>query len=113
MRFNFGGASSLHGRHVLSGELARVSYVPKAEDGFEEYVLAFLQSVPTAAEEPELYADATQVDEQTYPGEVHLTYDGLRSKVILLTVEADNRFRNEHPEVVAQNELFTIDKEGK
>lgn len=108
MRFEFGGVSGLHGRHVLSDELARVSYVPKAEDGFEEYILAFLQSVPTADVEPELYADA-HVDDQTYPGEVHLTYDGLNSKVILLTLVADERFRHANPDLVAKNELFKID----
>jgi hypothetical protein len=110
MKFEFGDASKLRGRKVNS-PVDRFSYIPRsADDGFEEYILAFRELPPEEAE-PDLFKGAT-ADKTTYPGEVWLTYDGLGdTRVIMLTLEADDRFRLNNPGLVAQNELFRLDRE--
>ena len=40
MRFEFGGKSKLHGRIIFTYP-ARISYVPKSEEGLEEYIFAY------------------------------------------------------------------------
>lgn len=66
-------------------------------------------AIPGPETESELYTGAeVDVDPR---GEVTLHYKELGVKVILETVEADNRFREENPELVAQNELFVINNE--
>ncbi|MBW3011285.1 hypothetical protein KY335_02105 [Candidatus Woesearchaeota archaeon] len=66
--------------------------------------LAF--AIPGPETEPRLYEDAEI--EVNPKGEVTLFYRELGVKVILETIEADDRFRAENSELVAQNELFVI-----
>jgi hypothetical protein len=66
--------------------------------------LAF--AIPGPETEPHLYEDAEiEINPQ---GEVTLFYRDLGVKFILETIAADDRFRKDHPDLVAQNELFVI-----
>ncbi len=105
MKFQFSNQSGLHGREVRT-PLVRFAYAPRNEDGLREYILVFEGRIPTADEEPDLYRDATISGEGD---ELSLRYDRLEEEVMLLTREADNRFRDEHPEIVSANEAFVLE----
>ena len=106
MNFEFSKKSKLYGRTVFT-PVDRFSYVPVSEEGLTEYILAFKDKVPTAKDEPELYQGSEVEDDAG--DEVSLRYPGLDEMVVLLTIEADERFRTENPELVAKNEMFRID----
>ena len=103
--FEFGGKSGLHGRRVYT-PVDRISFVPQSEEGLVEYILAYRKQIPTPTQEPDLYGGA---EIKQHPGEVALHFPGLAEIVILLTLEADDEFRKQHPNLVANNELFRVD----
>lgn len=107
MRFEFSGKSGLNGRKVQL-PIDRFAYVPKSEEGLQEYIFGYNQRIPTQTEEPDLYREAKV--SQNNPDEVILRYDGLDEMVFLLTIEEDNKFRAQNPDVVSQNELFKLEQ---
>jgi len=107
MRVGFLG--NLKNRRI-QGEVARFAYVKKNERGREEYVLVFNGHVPGPSEESRLYKDAEIKDRRD---EVLLTYPGLNTEVILTTLEADDKFREEHPEEILAYETFRFDETRK
>lgn len=106
MHFSFSGKSKLHGRRVFQ-PIDRISYVPQSEEGKQEYIFAYNGPIPTPLEEPDLFRDARVLS--TNDDEATLEYPGLDEVVLLLTLDADDAFREDNPEVVAQNELFKIE----
>lgn len=107
MKFEFSKQSKLHGRTV-NEPMVRYSHVPKNEDNNIEHIFVYDKSIPSPELEPALYDGATVLVEHTE--EIQLRYNGLNEVVMLLTRKADNKFREEHSELVAQNEMFRIDE---
>ncbi|MDP1728651.1 MAG: hypothetical protein Q8L27_00425 [archaeon] len=103
--FQFGPRSKLYGRRILT-PFDRLVIASDPEAGQTlEWIFCYKNKVPTRKEEPLLYKGANvegPSDEKT------LSYRGLDEVIMLLTIEADERFRKEHPEVVAKHELFKI-----
>lgn len=107
MRFRFGKQSGLSGR-IIRQEIARFSYVPKNEDKRPEYIFAYHGRIPSSTDEPDLFRDSITV-RRDGDNEVELNYQGIEDVVLLLTIDADDTFRKEHPDIVSQNELFAIE----
>ncbi|MBI4140205.1 hypothetical protein HY485_00040 [Candidatus Woesearchaeota archaeon] len=107
MNFQFGGASKLFGRKIYL-PIDRFAYVPKSEEGLQEYIFAYKTRVPTPNEEPDIYRNA-QVS-QNNPDEVTLRYECLNEIVLLLTIASDDNFRTENSELVSKNEAFKVEE---
>lgn len=107
MKFKFSQKSKLYGRKVHH-KIDRFAYVPVSEEGMQEYIFGYKARVPRASDEPELYRDANLLKEA--PDEVILNYDGLDEMVILITLDADDKFRAENADLVSKCELFKIEK---
>ncbi|MDD5700184.1 MAG: hypothetical protein PHH00_03260 [Candidatus Nanoarchaeia archaeon] len=107
MAFQFNKQSQLYGRR-LRQELARYAFVPKNEGGLVEHIFVYRERVPDTGEEPDLFRGAKVIPAPAQD-ELELIYDGLREEVVLMTLAADDRFRKEHPDIVARNEMFMID----
>ena len=107
MKFRFGDQSPFKGIR-LNSNMSRFSYVPKSEEGVPEYILVFDEKLPTPIDEPQLYASANpEFDEFD---EIVLHYPHTDAIVVLLTEEADNKFRQENAETISANELFVIEE---
>lgn len=106
MHFSFSGRSKLYGRKVFQ-PIDRIAYVPQSEEGKQEYIFAYNGPIPTPAEEPDLFRDAKVI--QPNADEATLEYNGIDEIVLLLTLDADDAFREENPEMVAEGELFKIE----
>ena len=91
----------------LNNDVARVSYVPKNEKGYEEHIFAFRgSSVPSALDEPELYAKCkveSQEERQTV-----LICPRAHTDVVLLTKWEDDKFRRENASMVRRLESFKM-----
>ncbi|MBI2579012.1 MAG: hypothetical protein HYW26_04850 [Candidatus Aenigmarchaeota archaeon] len=107
MDFEFGDLSGLRGRRV-SG-FVRFSYLtgPSAECQ-HNYIFSFQDRIPEADEQPRLYSGADVEDIE--PNNVLLTYkDAPNERIVLATIEIDDRCRDESPDSVSQMELFRMD----
>ena len=107
MKFQFSEQSKMYGRTVHN-PIDGFAFVPFSEEGFREYIFVYDRApVPGPADEPDLYAGA---EVKTFnDDEAELRFDALEVAVMLLSRAADERFRQENPELVAQNELFVIE----
>ena len=107
MKFQFSEQSKLHGRAVRN-PIDGFAFVPYSEEGFQEYIFVYDSiPVPGPEQEPDLYKDAEVT--RHADDEIELKFEGLEVAVMLLSRDADNRFRKEHPETVAENEMFVIE----
>ncbi len=107
MKFQFSEQSKLHGREVRN-PIDGFAFVPYSEEGFKEYIFVYENApVPGPKQEPDLYRDAEVT--RHADDEIELKFEGLEVAVMLLSKSADKRFRQEHPELVAANELFVIE----
>ncbi|MFH0837494.1 MAG: hypothetical protein V1870_05160 [Candidatus Aenigmatarchaeota archaeon] len=70
------------------------------------HIFCYREKIPTAEDEPELYNGAKISEED---GAVILRHHGFNEEVWLMTVEADDLYRMEHPEIIAKNEKLRID----
>jgi len=91
----------------LNSDVARFAYVPKNENGHEEYIYAFRgSSVPSCSTEPELYRNAKIVKQEKR--ETVLTFPNALTDVVLITKCGDDKFRRENPDIVRSMETFKI-----
>jgi hypothetical protein len=97
-------------RTRLKNEIVRLAYMPRNENGQEEYVLVFENRIPDSAEEPQLFREAVA---ETGEQEAVLNYPKLNTQIILLTRKNDDDFRKDNPEKVSAMETFRIDEEPK
>lgn len=109
MDFQFDERSKLYGR-ILHLPIDRYHYVPSSETGETEHVFCYRDGVPTEKEEPDLFRDAQK---EVETAQIILRYQTLESEkinemVLLTTLEADDTFIREHPDLVG-NQMFTID----
>jgi len=107
MKFQFGELSKLHGRK-LRREIIRYSFVPSNELGLREHVLVYDGKIPSSQEEPDLYKGASISNMED--NSVELQYAGLEEIVELIGLKEDDEFREKHPDLIAKNELFRVDK---
>lgn len=107
MKFRFGGRSRLFNRRVFC-DYDRIVYAPLSDDGLEEYILSISDALPNPDQEPDLFRDAEVV--KPSQGIVELKYLDLGVKVVLTTVEADDCYREKHPDIIQRLELFRVDK---
>jgi hypothetical protein len=84
----------------------RFAFVPSSVEGKIEYIFAYRDSIPTQDEEPELYIGASVT---TFEKTQRVLDFGHEEIVVLLTIEDDDRYKKEHPDIVDQHELFKID----
>lgn len=107
MKFQFGGKSRLFNRRVFC-DYDRIVYAPLSDDGLEEYILSISSALPDSDQEPDLFRDAEVV--KPTQGIVELKYPELGVKVVLTTIEADDGYREKHPDLIQRLELFRVDK---
>ena len=105
MRFQFEEQSELYGR-ILRKRIDRFSFVSHNERGLAEYIFCYKKRIPTRKQEPDLFRGANVAEKED---NVLLTYEDINEEVILTTLKADDRFREEHLDIVSQNESFRID----
>lgn len=95
-------------RRRIQSDVVRLAYVPRNEEGLEEYVLVFKDFIPGPSQEPQLYQKSKV--EKRDKQEVQLKYPRLKTEVILITQEEDDKFRKLHPENVDKLETFRMDE---
>ena len=106
MRFEFSPRSRLYGRKVVNAiDRIVLAQDPSAGQKFE-YIFCYRNEIPTKEEEPYLYKDAKV---EGSDDKKKLSYPNLDEVVMLLTIEADERYRREHPKIIFANELFKIE----
>ena len=92
---------------MIQKPFERFSFVPVSEEGKREYIFAYRDNIPSKSEEPGLFNRAIIIRQES--DEVELHYANIEEIVLLLTLDADDRFRREHPDLVSQNELFMLE----
>ena len=102
----FSGGCGLNGRKVFT-PIDRYCRVHDTDSGKIEHIFCYEKEIPTSEDEPRLY-DCANVSEEE--GAIVLSYDGVDEEIWLMTIEADDLYRLEHPDIVAKNEVFRIDK---
>jgi hypothetical protein len=107
MKLEFCLKSALRGRRVYT-PVSRYAFVPKSETGEIEHILCYPGNIPGKIEEPQLYRDAKI--EKRADDDITLRYPGTLEVVIMMSIEADNAFREANPDIVAQCEFFKIDE---
>jgi hypothetical protein len=95
----------------LKSDIVRLSYMPRNERGFEEYVIVFEKSVPKMEDEPRFFKKASEIEARD--GEIALFYPELNTEVVLLTKKKDDEFRSQFPEIVGKMEVFRIDQKKR
>ena len=89
----------------LNTQPSRVTYVAEGENGLPEFIFAYPSDLPTTESEPEL--SAIPHEEEKGPGEIKLRYK--LATVILISEEADNKFRDEHEDLIDEIETLYIE----
>jgi len=65
-------------------------------------------TLPNSDQEPDLFRNAEVV--KLDQGIIELKYHNLDVKVVLTTIEADDSYRKEHPDLIQRLELFRIEE---
>ena len=107
IRLNRRHLDGKYGTIGLETQPIRVAYVPENEKGQPEYIFVYPGNIPTAKEEPALYAvpHGTRVEDPLE--EIWLHYE--KATVILVSQDRDNAFRAEYPETIEDIEALMLE----
>lgn len=97
------------GFFYLNREPCRVAYVKEGDRKLPEIIFAYTSDLPTQESEPELFA----VPHGTASKEEETSLQYKSATVILISKEADDRFREENGAVVSELETLCIEQNQK
>ncbi len=84
----------------------RLAYVPRSESGETEYILAYENMINVFYED--VLWESIKGSREVSDDEYHIFYWG-KKNLIATTVEKDNAFRKQNPELIKKNERFRVD----